>query len=69
LPVESLIKERQQEYYAALSATDKAGDITGFVEFMLTAIADSLQEMSESDQVNDQVSDQVANLHSRQTQQ
>ena len=62
LPVESLIKERQQEYYATLSATDKAGDITGFVEFILTAIADSLQEMSESDQVNDQVSDQVANL-------
>ena len=43
LPVESLIKERQQEYYATLSATDKAGDITGFVEFILTKLATKSQ--------------------------
>ncbi len=62
LPVESLIKERQQEYYRILAATDKLGDITGFVEFILAVIADTLVEMLERDQVSDQVSDQVVSL-------
>ncbi|WP_366557076.1 hypothetical protein [Desulfosporosinus sp. BICA1-9] len=35
LPVETLIRERQQEYYTILAVADKAADSTAFVEFML----------------------------------
>jgi Fic family protein len=42
LPIETVIFERQQDYYAALVSSDKTGSSTAFVEFMLTAIADML---------------------------
>jgi Fic family protein len=42
LPTETVIFERQQDYYAALSSSDKAGNSTAFIEFMLTAIADMI---------------------------
>lgn len=45
LPVENLIKKRQQDYYRALSASDKKGDCTAFIEFMLTVIDDSLEDL------------------------
>lgn len=44
LPVESIVKERQEEYYHELSCADAVGDCTGFVAFMLKAIADALNE-------------------------
>ena len=43
LPIEHEIKLQQQEYYQALSLSDKAGICTVFVEFMLEKIRDSLQ--------------------------
>jgi len=33
LPVETLIRERQQEYYTILAVADKAADSTAFVDF------------------------------------
>lgn len=45
IPVESVIKERQAAYYQALSASDKAGDATTFIEFALTTIRDSLADL------------------------
>ncbi len=42
LPVETVIFERQSDYYAALGMSDRAGNSTAFIEFMLTAIADVL---------------------------
>jgi Fic family protein len=42
LPTETVIFERQHEYYNALGLSDKVGNSTVFVEFMLTAIADML---------------------------
>ncbi len=38
LPVESIIHDRQQEYYAAINASNDAGESTLFIEFMLSAI-------------------------------
>ena len=35
LPVETVIRERQEEYYAALAQADSAGESTPFVEFLL----------------------------------
>ncbi|MBU4486786.1 MAG: Fic family protein [Candidatus Delongbacteria bacterium] len=38
LPIESAIKERQKEYYGALSRSDSIGKSTPFIEFMLKII-------------------------------
>lgn len=44
VPVESLIEKNQQKYYDSLEKSDKAGDSTPFIEFMLSVILDSLNE-------------------------
>lgn len=62
LPVETLIKERQNEYYKALEVADKAGESTVFIEFMLNTIRNALAEMIQTEQVCDQVTDQVKRL-------
>lgn len=62
LPVESVIKDRQAEYYRALAVADHRADATPFIEFMLGALRDALREAVATDQVVDQVTDQVAML-------
>lgn len=52
LPVENLIKKRQQDYYRALSTSDKKGDCSAFIEFMLAVIDDSLEELLDSQPVH-----------------
>jgi len=52
LPVESLIKENQNNYYKALGASDKLGESTPFVEFMLTLILQALNNLLASQNVN-----------------
>lgn len=44
LPVESIIHDRQKEYYAAINTSNDAGESTQFIEFMLSAIKTSLIE-------------------------
>lgn len=54
LPVESIIHDRQQEYYAAINASNDAGESTVFIEFMLSAIKASLMDViSASDEMSD----------------
>ena len=63
LPVESIIRDRQQDYYAALGRADHAADATAFIEFMLAAILRAIEESSlTSDQESDHQSDQVMRL-------
>jgi Fic family protein len=62
LPVETVIRERQAEYYAALAVSDKSGHCTAFIEFLLSALLQALHEAAATDQVGDQVSDQVKAL-------
>ncbi len=58
LPVESIIHDRQQEYYAAINASNEAGESTVFIEFMLSAIKASITEAMEvSDKMMDEMSD------------
>ena len=45
LPVETIVYENQAEYYAVLGRAGKAGDSTEFIEFMLNAIAKTLDEL------------------------
>ena len=42
LPVESIIHDRQQEYYDAINTSNDAGEPTVFIEFMLSSIKASL---------------------------
>jgi len=45
LPFESLISKQQDEYYKVLSISDKAGNSTAFIAFMLKIIDDSLAQL------------------------
>ena len=54
LPVESIIHDRQQEYYDAINTSNDAGESTPFIGFMLSAIKESLMEAVN---LNDEVSD------------
>ena len=42
IPVESIIKEKQDQYYLSLNRADKLGQATPFIEFMLSVIHDAL---------------------------
>ena len=45
LPFETLISKHQKKYYQALSYSDKQGESTLFIEFMLNILNDSLDEL------------------------
>lgn len=45
LPFEELISQSQDEYYKALALSDKAGNSTVFIEYMLRIIDTSLQNL------------------------
>lgn len=47
LPFETLISKTQKKYYNTLSKADKTGKSTGFIEYMLTLIDESLGQMLE----------------------
>lgn len=61
MPVETIVPNRQAEYYFSLEQADAQGEATKFIEFMLQALHDTLTGLS-TDQVNVQVSDQVKRL-------
>lgn len=44
LPVETVIREQQDAYYAALAAADRQAEATPFVEFMLRALQQALAD-------------------------
>ena len=58
IPVETIVKKHQQEYYSSIAQSDKAGNSTIFITFMLKCILDSLQEIEKSNQKNNQKSNQ-----------
>ena len=48
LPFETLISQNQEEYYKALSQSDKEGKSTRFIEYMLKIIDASLSQLLEN---------------------
>ncbi len=44
IPTESVIRDRQKDYYRVLGDCDRAGDSTAFVEFSLDAVLTALTE-------------------------
>lgn len=59
LPIETLIKERQSDYYKALEQSDSQGNSTVFIEFMLQIIDESLEELLTTQNVNLTASDRI----------
>lgn len=45
LPIESIIHDRQEEYYAAINLSNAEGESTVFIGFMLSAIKEALMEV------------------------
>jgi Fic family protein len=50
LPVETVIKARQEEYYQSLREADVKSDCSVFIEFLLSAINESLTEAIQSEE-------------------
>ncbi|MCL2790096.1 MAG: Fic family protein [Desulfobulbus sp.] len=44
MPVETIVRNRQDEYYASLGQADIQGEATRFIEFMLQALNDTLAD-------------------------
>ena len=66
LPVESVIYAHQGDYYAAINASNDAGESTAFIEFMLSAIKASLMEAVDmSDGMSDAAVDKASFRWSR----
>jgi len=63
LPVETIIKERQQAYYKAISDCNQVGNSNLFIEFMLDAIFEALTRIIQSTRLEkNHVSIQVKKL-------
>lgn len=60
LPIETLIKERQAAYYEALGQSDKAGESSLFIEFMLEIILNSLIELFSIQNISLQNTDRIS---------
>ncbi|MBR4275568.1 MAG: Fic family protein [Prevotella sp.] len=56
IPVESIVKEHQQEYYAAIAQSDSEANSTPFIAFMLQCLKEALMQMEESNQKSNQKS-------------
>jgi Fic family protein len=64
LPIESLVKERQQDYYNALGMSDKHGSSTSFIEFMLEIIHLALEDLLKTQNFTLRDMDRVAQFQS-----
>ena len=53
LPVESIVHNRQQEYYEAINTSNDEGESTSFIAFMLSAIHASLMEAIDTSDGNE----------------
>ena len=70
IPVETIVKEHQQEYYDVIAKCDAAGSSTVFIEFMLRCLLDAMKRIEEEpeevpnkvpNKVPKKVADKVAN--------
>ena len=62
IPVETIVKEHQQEYYAVIAACDKSGESTDFIVFMLRCLLESLRT-EVPNKVPNKVPDKLRMLH------
>ena len=60
LPVETIVKAHQDEYYQAIAKADKQGDSTDFILFMLQCLLDSVNDEKQRQKVAGKVAGKVA---------
>ena len=53
LPIESMIKKNQEEYYTVIQNCNNAGESTEFIEFMLKMIDNTIDELNNSKEMKD----------------
>ena len=51
MPIESMIKEHQNDYYTAINNCNKAGNSNEFIEFMLKMISETIDDMINSNEL------------------
>ena len=59
LPVESMIHDRQDEYYAAINQSNFEGESTEFIEFMLSAIKEALLDAIDTGAAENMTTDEL----------
>lgn len=59
LPVETLIKENQKEYYNVLGVSDSTANSTKFIEFMLSLILNTIEDIIKTEKVTVKVTQKV----------
>ena len=59
LPVESMIHDRQDEYYAAINQSNFDGESTVFIEFMLSAIKEALLDAIDTGTTENMTTDEL----------
>lgn len=68
LPVESLVKDHQKEYYEVLAQADARADCTCFIEFMLQMISSALDDAMSAQRdggIDDGINDGMVNESAR----
>ncbi|MBQ4419938.1 MAG: Fic family protein [Bacteroidales bacterium] len=58
IPVETIVKEHQKDYYTAIAQSDSEGDSTTFISFMLKCLQKAIEEIRKSNQESNQKSNQ-----------
>lgn len=62
IPVETIVKEHQQEYYDVIAKCDAAGSSTVFIEFMLRCLLDAMKRIEdEPEEVPNKLPNKVPN--------
>lgn len=64
LPIETLIKEKQGEYYHALETSDNEGKSTSFIEFMLNIIHLALDDLLQTQNIHFKNSERIEHFKS-----
>ena len=64
IPVETIVKEYQQEYYSVIAKCDAVGESTLFIEFMLQCLIEAMEnyrepEEDESEELHDKLHDEL----------
>ncbi|MBQ3753490.1 MAG: Fic family protein [Prevotella sp.] len=53
LPVETIVREHQQEYYHVIAQCDAAGESNLFVEFMLKCLLDAMENYEDTEEIEE----------------
>ena len=59
IPVETIVKEHQQEYYGVIAKCDAAGESTLFIEFMLQCLLEAMENYEEAEEEEAKVQDKI----------